>query len=97
MSSIGVAGAVAASRIYLSYHTPRQVLVGVLAGILVADVWFVATGLLRRRGWVDYLLGWQVCRMLRLRDLCLEEDIWESGWREWDRRRAEKIKSKKKS
>src|SRR5437763_4307341 len=50
------AAAVAASRIYLNYHTPRQVLVGCAAGATTAIAWFLFTTFLRRYGWVDWAL-----------------------------------------
>src|SRR5947207_15418120 len=38
---------VAASRIYLNYHTPTQVMAGFVAGIAFAIVWFMFTSILR--------------------------------------------------
>ena len=92
---VTVAAAVAASRVYLNYHTPKQVLVGCAAGAVAAVVWFAVTALMRRWGVIEWGLEWKVCRMVRLRDLCVEEDIFEVGWREWDRRKGERVKGKK--
>ena len=80
------AGAVAVSRVYLNYHTPKQVLAGSAAGAISALAWFMVTAWLRRSGWVEYGLETGVARMLRLRDLVVEEDLAEAGWRRWDER-----------
>jgi dolichyldiphosphatase len=85
---IAIAALVAESRIYLHYHTPKQVIVGVCAGATCAALWFVATGMARGVGLVDWLLDLNVLRAVRVRDLVVDEDIWESGWREWEGRRA---------
>nr|AEH41552.1 PAP2 domain-containing protein [Endocarpon pusillum] len=37
------AAAVAVSRLYLNYHTPKQVMVGCAAGALSAVAWFLVT------------------------------------------------------
>ena len=91
------AGLVAASRVYLNYHTPRQVLVGCAAGITCAIVWFLVIGSLRQRGWVDRLLETRVARMLRMRDLCITEDIMDAGWGRWEERRKFKRELSNKS
>ena len=84
--SVILAVLVAASRIYLNYHTPRQVLVGCVAGAVSAVAWFAITELFRRTGWLHWVLDLGVCRALRIRDLVVEEDLVEAGWREWEAR-----------
>lgn len=79
--------AVAASRVYLNYHTPKQVLVGVSAGAIFAAIWFLFTTLLRRYGWIDWVLESRISRKLRLRDLITTEDIQDAGWGRWESRR----------
>ncbi|OQE21625.1 hypothetical protein PENSTE_c011G07911 [Penicillium steckii] len=81
--------AVSASRIYLNYHTPRQVLAGCGAGFVCACGWFVITGLLRRLGWIDWAADLTVSRLLRVRDLLVNEDLAEAGWQRWETRRLE--------
>lgn len=81
------AGAVAASRIYLNYHTVKQVLVGSGAGAGSALAWFIVTGLVRREGWVEWALELEGLRLLRVRDLVVEEDLAEAGWQRWEERR----------
>ncbi|KAJ5109884.1 dolichyldiphosphatase [Penicillium argentinense] len=76
--------AVSASRVYLNYHTPRQVLAGCGAGFVCACGWFVITGLLRRLGWIDWAADMTVSRLLRVRDLLVSEDLAEAGWQRWE-------------
>ena len=78
---------VSASRIYLNYHTLRQVLVGCSAGAFSALAWFLITSWARKEGWIAWALDMRECRILRIRDLVLEEDLVEAGWREWEARR----------
>lgn len=79
---------VAASRVYLNYHTPKQVLVGCAAGVLFAIAWFMFTSYLRRSDWVGWGLETRLSRLLRMRDLCINEDIMDAGWGRWQERRA---------
>lgn len=85
------AGAVAASRIYLNYHTVKQVLVGSGAGAGSAVAWFIVTGLVRREGWVEWALELKGLRLLRVRDLVVEEDLAEAGWQRWEERRRKRV------
>jgi len=85
------AAAVAASRVYLNYHTPKQVLAGVAAGISSAVAWFVFTTYLRRWGWIDWALETWLSRKLRMRDLITAEDLIDAGWGRWESRRKAKL------
>ncbi|KAI9778313.1 MAG: hypothetical protein M1816_004134 [Peltula sp. TS41687] len=82
--------AVAVSRVYLRYHTPKQVAVGCAAGLACAVGWFAFTGWLRRMGVVDALLESEVVRLFRVRDLVVTEDLSEAGWERWEGRRLER-------
>ncbi|KAI9778333.1 MAG: hypothetical protein M1839_008120 [Geoglossum umbratile] len=86
VSILAVASAcvVATSRIYLSYHTPKQVLVGFVAGIAFAFVWFMFTSALRSSGILHNILDTELLRMGRWRDLVVEEDLQDSGWEKWE-------------
>lgn len=86
-----VAGAVAWSRIYLGYHTERQVLVGSGAGVASALAWFVFTGELRRTGWLHWALETRLARALRTRDLIVAEDMCQAGWEKWEEHKDESI------
>jgi len=90
ITAIISATAVASSRIYLNYHTPKQVLVGCAAGALFAVLWFAFTTYLRRSGWVDWCLDTYWARQLRVRDLVVEEDLVDSGWARWEERRLKR-------
>jgi dolichyldiphosphatase len=90
VAALGGAAAVASSRVYLGYHTPKQVCVGVIAGFTLAVSWFVVTIYLRRSGWIDWGLDTRIARGLRMRDLVIGEDLPEAGWTRWQVRRAKK-------
>ena len=81
------ASAVAGSRVYLNYHTPEQVFVGVAAGAASALLWFVFTTFLRRYGWIEWTLDLEPSRMLRFRDLVTTEDLMDAGWVRYESRR----------
>lgn len=81
------AGAVAASRVYLNYHTPRQVWAGVAAGTIFAVVWFIATTFLHKSGIIEWALETPISRKLRVRNLITTEDIQDAGWGRWESRR----------
>ena len=81
------AASVAVSRIYLNYHTEKQVLAGCAAGTFSAVAWFAVTWWLRRSGLLDWSLDTKVARVLRMRDLVVEEDLAEAGWQKWEGRR----------
>ncbi|TLD28709.1 hypothetical protein PspLS_03568 [Pyricularia sp. CBS 133598] len=83
-----LAGVVAWSRVYLGYHTPKQVLVGLSAGFVSAIGWFVATEVARQTGFLGWVLALPVARWFRLRDLVVEEDICQAGWEKWEQRRV---------
>lgn len=77
------AASVCVSRIYLSYHTVNQVLVGCCVGIITAIAWFTLTTILRRWGWIQWALDRREMKAFRIRDLVVEEDLAESGWERW--------------
>ncbi|KAL2855413.1 hypothetical protein BJY01DRAFT_204108 [Aspergillus pseudoustus] len=90
VASLGIAlgsTAVAVSRIYLTYHTTRQVLAGCAVGVVFALAWFSFTGFLRSYGWVEWGLDHSVARLFRLRDLVVSEDLAEAGWQRWETKR----------
>lgn len=86
---------VCVSRIYLSYHTARQVYIGYAIGAIFASIWFVVTELARRWGYVDLLLDHPLLRLYRVRDLCCEEDLVELGWGVWEEKRKRRRKFRK--
>ncbi|KAK3937676.1 phosphatidic acid phosphatase type 2/haloperoxidase [Diplogelasinospora grovesii] len=97
LCALVLAALVAWSRIYLGYHTPRQVLVGCVAGILSAVGWFGITYIVRRAGLLQWALELPPARWLRIRDLAVEEDLCQAGWEKWEvRRTLKRLKKKKK-
>lgn len=88
--ALAIAGLVAWSRIYLNYHTPKQVLVGVSAGLIISAAWFVITTIVRRTGLLSWVLDQPITRLFRMRDLVVEEDLCQSGWEKWEVKRAGK-------
>lgn len=98
LSLLALAGAasVCASRIYLSYHTPKQVMVGAVAGAIFALLWFVSTTIIRKSGWLEWSLETQLARLVRMRDLIVTEDLQDAGWARWDERQK-MMKHKKKT
>ncbi|KAK5732079.1 hypothetical protein LTR17_010787 [Elasticomyces elasticus] len=81
------ARAVAHSRIYLNYHTPRQVYAGTLTGVLCAVGWFAVISAARHWRLIDQALDTPLARWLRLRDLVVNEDLVDAGWERWELRR----------
>ncbi|KAI9669845.1 MAG: hypothetical protein M1817_004586 [Caeruleum heppii] len=87
------AATVTASRVYLNYHTAKQVLVGSAAGVICAVSWFGVCTLLRAVGALDAFLDLSVARVFRLRDLATTEDLVESGWLRWEALRSRRSRS----
>jgi dolichyldiphosphatase len=76
---------VAASRWYLRYHTPRQILIGVGIGVFLGFAWYVTVVILRSMGLVDWVLRIPVMEMLWFKDGdigSLEHDLYEE-WVVW--------------
>ncbi|KAI0471938.1 PAP2 superfamily protein [Xylariaceae sp. FL0804] len=84
VAGLAMAAAVAWSRVYLNYHTEKQVLVGSAAGAASALGWFVITAIMRQSGWLLWLMDTTIARWLRVRDLVVEEDLCQADWEKWD-------------
>jgi len=79
------ASVVSMSRIYLRYHTPRQVAIGAGVGACLGAAWYLFVMLLRYTGWVDWVLRIRAVEMLWFKDGdigSLEHDLQEE-WMEW--------------
>lgn len=61
-------GGVAFSRVYLLYHTPLQVAVGVFVGGVFGLVYFAVQVFARDVGLVDWVLLWPVVRVFYIKD-----------------------------
>ncbi|CAK7209168.1 hypothetical protein SCUCBS95973_000359 [Sporothrix curviconia] len=86
---------IAWSRVYLHYHTPRQVLVGFAAGLVVSAGWFGVTSVARYTGLLDWGLQLPPAQYLRFRDLALDEDPLQPGWEKWQAQLAAQDSKKK--
>lgn len=89
---------VCVSRIYLRYHTTRQVLAGTGAGALLGLAWYITVIVLRHIGVVDWVLQWRLVEILWFKDGdigSLEHDLYEEwvGWRA--QRNKEKVAKEK--
>ena len=96
LAGLALAGLTAWSRVYLGYHTPKQVLVGVGAGVISAVGWFVIVAVVRQTGLLNWALDTPLAQMFRFRDLAVEEDMCEAGWEKWKQMRADSKKTSKK-
>jgi len=88
-----MAAAVAASRVYLEYHSPKQVLVGMGVGALLGIVWFVVTDILKLAAggvfW-DILLDNKFSKLLYVKDMCTELELQKMEWTVWSHERAQR-------
>ncbi|KAI1079349.1 PAP2 superfamily protein [Whalleya microplaca] len=82
--ALAMAAAVAWSRVYLNYHTVKQVLVGCAAGTVSALGWFIITSVVRQSGLLAWAMEHPIARWFRVRDLVVEEDLCQAGWEKWD-------------
>ncbi|CZT06529.1 related to CAX4 protein [Rhynchosporium agropyri] len=85
--AMGCAGLVAWSRIYLNYHTEKQVVVGYAAGTASAIGWFAITTVVRQSGLLEWILEQYPVRLFRMKDLVVEEDLCQAGWEKWESKR----------
>jgi dolichyldiphosphatase len=90
----GMAGLTAWSRVYLGYHSPRQVVWGSTAGAVIAVAWYVVVGVVRDTALWGWALEHPLSRRMRVRDLIIEEDMCQAGWEKWEDRREAKMKGK---
>ncbi|KAL4726084.1 hypothetical protein ACLX1H_006761 [Fusarium chlamydosporum] len=96
VAGAAIAAATAWSRVYLNYHTPKQVLVGCAAGAVSAIGWFIIVAVLRQTGWLGWALETPLARAFRVRDLVVEEDMCQAGWEKWEERRVASRRTKNK-
>ncbi|KAF3920333.1 Dolichyldiphosphatase [Dactylellina cionopaga] len=81
-----LATGVATSRVYLQYHTVKQVLAGVAAGLVIGCGWFVTTYLMKNFAggivW-NLLLENEVSKMVYVKDECVDVDLQKRDWEGW--------------
>ncbi|SCU77474.1 LAFA_0A01882g1_1 [Lachancea sp. 'fantastica'] len=59
---------VAISRIYLGYHSVAQVSIGIALGGLLGSLYYLAVGIVRYLGIVDWVMSWPIVRRLWVKD-----------------------------
>lgn len=91
IAAVVSAVAVAQSRIYLNYHKPKQVYVGVAAGVTCAVAWYAVTEIARTYGVIEWVLELPLARWARMRDLVVNEDLVDAGWERWEARRQKRL------
>lgn len=92
--AILVSAAVCASRVYLAYHTEKQVYIGSSIGLIFGIVWYTVLEPLRRYGVVDLILDHPVARFFYLKDTT-KRNVLEDEWKEWTSGRATRQGRKK--
>ncbi len=82
-------GLIIYSRLFFSYHTIDQVVVGCFLGTFLSCGYFGAISILRDYGLLNWFLKWKVCELLRIKDsfhtnkyrtLKEERDTWEDNF-----------------
>ncbi|QEU61989.1 Cax4 [Kluyveromyces lactis] len=63
---------VVVSRVYLGYHSVKQVLVGVSIGALLGTCHFLASTIVRYIGLVDWFLSWRIVQLFLIKDSCFQ-------------------------
>ncbi|KAL1124075.1 hypothetical protein AAG570_001845 [Ranatra chinensis] len=74
LSCLSVAVFVTISRVYLQYHTWKQVIFGSIVGILFGTFWFALTHLVFTP-YFPMLASWRVCELLLVRDTTLIPNV----------------------
>ncbi|XP_072176724.1 dolichyldiphosphatase 1-like [Diadema setosum] len=77
LAAVGVAMLaflVSFSRVYLMYHTPRQVVCGALLGVILAVPWFIITQVVLTPLF-PYLVSWPICEYFLIRDSTLIPNV----------------------
>lgn len=84
----GVAGCVVFSRVYLYYHSLKQVLVGICLGSFIGACYFIIVGIVRSIGLVDYILSWKIVKFFWIKDSVYHEPLsLKDEYNEWISRR----------
>jgi dolichyldiphosphatase len=91
-SVVLVSVAVCLSRIYLAYHTTKQVLVGAVIGLIFGGLWFALYEVLKQAGVVAWLVDTQIAAIFLMRDTEYEMEV-EEEWTRWQARRRSRKKA----
>lgn len=79
---LGTAGAVCVSRIYLTYHTVEQVVIGFLIGFGSGLAWYIFFRLLKNIGIIEWILDHPFAQYFWLKDTMIDEGL-ETEWYSW--------------
>lgn len=91
-SIVVTAAAVCVSRVYLTYHTGSQVLLGVCVGLVFGIAWFSLFEVSRTHGLVDWILDLKIARYFLLKDTTIDEGL-RDEWHRWHERRTKSHKA----
>lgn len=69
---------------------------GSAIGAFTAVAWFVVTTIVRKIGLLGWALDTELAKMLRVRDLVVEEDMCQAGWEKWEDKKVKEAKTAKK-
>lgn len=87
---------VAYSRVYLTYHTAFQVLVGVAIGGFLGISWMLVIGFFRDIGLVDWVLSLKIAEFFYIKDNALKSKSYVADeYRKWKKEWEEEKKKKK--
>ncbi|KAK9455595.1 hypothetical protein V1511DRAFT_301295 [Dipodascopsis uninucleata] len=75
------------SRVYLFYHSWKQVLVGMTLGVCTGSLWFLACVLIRELGILEAILNTEPSRYFCIKDTSLYRSYVKDEFREWSRER----------
>lgn len=65
---VGSSSLVAFSRVYLLYHTPQQVLVGSILGLILGPLYFIIISIARDVGFIDWIIDWPIIKYFYVKD-----------------------------
>lgn len=84
--------AVCVSRVYLTYHTVEQVLVGASLGTAFGALWFITFSQLKSYGFIDWALDLKVSRIFLVKDTVIDQALHDEylQWRSTRGRVSEK-------
>ncbi|CCG84779.1 protein of unknown function [Taphrina deformans PYCC 5710] len=83
--------AVCVSRIYLTYHTRDQVMVGVAIGTMYGILWYNFFNIMKYMGLVDWTLDQPIARYFWLKDTIIDDAL-PREWQLWNESRVDRNK-----
>lgn len=65
---IGSSGLVSISRVYLGYHSVKQVTLGLVLGLFLGSSYFITLQYIRRWGICDWMMTWRISTFFAMKD-----------------------------